>query len=89
MLFLVSCSSAISTMPTAPATISGPGRDHRLRRLALQHGGSDLRRVREVGDAGLDHLDAGLLQPLLDVVLSCSQTSAAFPRSETSWSSLS
>ena len=44
-------------------------RDDRVRLLAAEHRVGDLGGVREVADAGLDDLDAGLLQPVLDLGL--------------------
>ena len=46
-----------------------PGRDDGAGLLPLQHRRGDLRRVGEVADAGLEHLDAGLGQPILDLAL--------------------
>ena len=55
--------------------------------LPLQHRGGDLGRVGQVADARLDHLDAGLDQPLLDLALQVIGDRAGCPRSETCASS--
>jgi hypothetical protein len=55
--------------------------------LALQHRGGDLRRVGEVADARLEHLDAGLRQSLVDLALQVVGDRDVCPRSETSSSS--
>ena len=64
----LSSSSAISTMPTAPSTISGARGDDGVRLLPAQHHAGDFRRVGEVRDARLDHLHAGIGHALLNFV---------------------
>ena len=56
-------------MPTAPFDDALARRDDGAGLLALQHRLRDLRRVREVADARLDHFDARAREPLLDLVL--------------------
>ena len=46
-----------------------PGGDDRAGLLALQHGAGDLRRVGQVAEPRLQHLDARLREPFLDLAL--------------------
>ena len=64
-----------------------PGRDDRAGLLPLQHGRGDFLRVGQVADAGFEHLDSGLLQPLLHLFLQVLGDEAVDPRSETTCSS--
>ena len=64
-----SISSAISTIPTAPSTIRWRAAMIAPACCRCSIACGDLRRVGEVADARFDHLDAGLGQPLLDLLL--------------------
>ena len=66
--FFCSSASAISTMPTAPATIRVRAAMIALGLLPLQHRLGDFRRVGEVADARVDDVDAGVGQALVDLV---------------------
>ena len=85
--------SSSSSTPFAPRASRAPSRpcpprrrrsaarrDDRACLLPLQHRGGDLGRVREVRQARLDDLDAGAVEPALELSMSSCATTSALPR---------